>query len=520
MTQINNKQKTDKENGISLIVLVITIIVLLILIGVTLAVLTGDSGILNNAESAKENTTQSNTKEQVLIAVQGALVEGFENTIITRENLTTELNKIVGNKKYYINDSKEGPWEIQIDEYKATIYSNGEIVEKPKEAGKRFEKDETITIAGKKVTIPKGFTLSAATGEYEEIEDGIVIYLIPKGTIVNWGNPEELLEVQKKYDQFVWTPVSDVIAVDMNNDKILDTTDINLMIEADRYPMAIANGINNDGSTKYRAVLYDFSLSSDGTKVEISDKTYFEDSGNCEPAYLNDFNADANTTFNNVGIQSDTLQLEFNTMVEKVKTNGGFWVGRYETSHMLKGTAENTSLNDFTNRVTIIKGTSTGVSDEASISDGTGLNWYRMYAQQKNYASLALGETTKTSNMIWGSQWDQVMVWMRNVENTNKSSLYVVNSLSMGNFRTSDDTDTNISGPTLTGNSENYKVKNIYDLAGNLYEWTQEALDGQNRVRRGGYYRTRDANYARADVRASSSIVNGEVYGGSRATLY
>ena len=41
----------------------------------------------------------------------------------------------------------------------------------------------------------------------------------------------------------------------------------------------------------------------------------------------------------------------------------------------------------------------------------------------------------------------------------------------------------NQSSPTKTGY---YAVKNIYDLGGNVYEWTMEALSTDFRVSRGG----------------------------------
>lgn len=46
------------QKGITLIALVITIIVLLILAGVTIAMLTGENGILNKATTAVNNTTR------------------------------------------------------------------------------------------------------------------------------------------------------------------------------------------------------------------------------------------------------------------------------------------------------------------------------------------------------------------------------------------------------------------------------------------------------------------------------
>lgn len=57
------------QKGITLIALVITIIVLLILAGVTIAMLTGDNGILNKATTAVNNTTEAELKEAVRLAV-------------------------------------------------------------------------------------------------------------------------------------------------------------------------------------------------------------------------------------------------------------------------------------------------------------------------------------------------------------------------------------------------------------------------------------------------------------------
>ena len=47
------KETFKRQNGITLIALVITIIVLLILAGVSIAMLTGENGILNQAQEAK-----------------------------------------------------------------------------------------------------------------------------------------------------------------------------------------------------------------------------------------------------------------------------------------------------------------------------------------------------------------------------------------------------------------------------------------------------------------------------------
>ena len=67
--------KRSKQKGITLIALVITIIVLLILAGVSIATLTGQNGILTQANNAKENSEISEEKEAVSLAYTGVIAE-------------------------------------------------------------------------------------------------------------------------------------------------------------------------------------------------------------------------------------------------------------------------------------------------------------------------------------------------------------------------------------------------------------------------------------------------------------
>lgn len=59
------KKSRKNEKGITLIALVITIIVLLILAGVSIALLTGDNGILTQAKASKISTTLATYKEEL-----------------------------------------------------------------------------------------------------------------------------------------------------------------------------------------------------------------------------------------------------------------------------------------------------------------------------------------------------------------------------------------------------------------------------------------------------------------------
>ena len=87
------------NKGITLIALVITIIVLLILAGVSIAMLTGQNGILTQAGNAKTETAQAEAEEAVKLAVNEILAnsmdpsyEGDEDEINV-DNLTTLIPK-------------------------------------------------------------------------------------------------------------------------------------------------------------------------------------------------------------------------------------------------------------------------------------------------------------------------------------------------------------------------------------------------------------------------------------------
>ena len=55
----------NKHEGVTLIALIITIIVLLILAGVTIAMIMGDNGILNQAEESKIQTDHGSVREGI-----------------------------------------------------------------------------------------------------------------------------------------------------------------------------------------------------------------------------------------------------------------------------------------------------------------------------------------------------------------------------------------------------------------------------------------------------------------------
>ena len=86
-----------KEKGITLIALVITIIVLLILAGVTIAMLTGDNGILTKTNQAKINTEKGEVADKINLVINAELanlmaygtLSGDAATIASNNGVTT-----------------------------------------------------------------------------------------------------------------------------------------------------------------------------------------------------------------------------------------------------------------------------------------------------------------------------------------------------------------------------------------------------------------------------------------------
>ena len=106
----------------------------------------------------------------------------------------------------------------------------------------------------------------------------------------------------------------------------------------------------------------------------------------------------------------------------------------------------------------------------ASATANKGANmWYGLY----NHIVGTKGGTT--SQMIWGSEYDQVINFIGNEAQTGHTDRNLPGTNGSSDYRNSGATPLD-------------KMKNIYDLEGNYLEWTAQANSTNNRVYRGGYY--------------------------------
>lgn len=82
------------QKGITLIALVITIIVLLILAGVSIAMLTGDNGLLTKSQTAVMDNAIAGAKDDVSTEVQAAMVTYLENKYGKNDTTTEAIDTI------------------------------------------------------------------------------------------------------------------------------------------------------------------------------------------------------------------------------------------------------------------------------------------------------------------------------------------------------------------------------------------------------------------------------------------
>ena len=118
------------QNGITLIALVITIIVLLILAAISIAMLTGENGILTKATEAQDASLKGEAEEAVKLAVAEFIADNngkMPNTGLDENSFGTasnpeNLNNINSNFTYSVANSNDvitvtatkGDTEIQV----------------------------------------------------------------------------------------------------------------------------------------------------------------------------------------------------------------------------------------------------------------------------------------------------------------------------------------------------------------------------------------------------------------------
>ena len=395
----------ERNKGITLIALIITIIILLILVGVSINLaIKGD--LFGSAEKAVEGTNDKTAQEQTRV-----------------DELMGELGRVEEQQR---QDNLPGT---------------------------RVTENTKYVSNGKTAWIPKGFTVSGIKSE-QSIDNGLVIYDIPKGTTPDWTNPDS---VKTAYNQFVWIPVE------------VKSTDTENSI-ASFYRSAWAENTATGG----------------------------ERTTGLDAAYTEPYSYDTTNNYD----QTNGIADQITELTKSIYKYGGFYIGRYEAGSTTERTESSSQTAEFVvqqdkypyNYVTWGK----SMSD---VSEGAVYLCNNLYSKTNtNYGA--------TSMLCSGASWDSMLDFIKNsshsvIDSTTwgdykDSETYIINRGKYAVYNTSNYTLENFQDVVneyskekdkcillTTGTTERNSSKNIYDVAGNVYEWTTESSSSRGRIRRG-----------------------------------
>ena len=430
----------NKNEGITLIALIITIVVMLILVAVSVNVII-KSNLIGTAEKTvnKYKTASEEESKGGVIEIDGKKYNSIED---------------------YMKEKEEKLPDIK--------------------AGEKASKNSNYNGA----VIPEKFTVSKAEGE-TTIDGGLVIYLIQDKTDeeiknLTWTGTE-LENLKKTYDQFVWIPITheQINNMFICQEKTTSNGNCNITVENGTAKCTTHNSTQMAGrlyatstGENYKKAYTEVYTANTGlrepdvvTENSTGDGTGY-DGSSTNLGYMSTVTGD-NTSYETTAKFKETLQNEYNEIVALIYNAGGYYVGRYETSNLTAEPGE---------AINVVAGTNSGISD---------INWYYMYAQQKVYAeNKSLGNKVKSSMML-GTCHDQMLEFVNvagKYDVTTKGYALHNRSYSDGPWQTA--------GLDYTDKTQ-YKdlSKNIYDLEGNVREWTTEAYYTNSRVYRGRRFR-------------------------------
>ena len=384
-----------KENGITLVALVVTIVVLIIIAGVTLSLTIDNGGIMKRAKTAVNDYASQDTKE-----------EKYFN------DLADWVDK---------NGNESGIAKVPVN----------------------TKTEENGTINGKKPgtnnpVIPGGYTpIDAGDAKWGDGSSAPTQDSVDHGLVIkdDAGN------------EWVWVPVEADVFSSMYvtlNDGIALSGDVGVTTKM--YTNSVTIGRTGDTKTLSRGM---------PNSTNVREPDLIIDYNNYDK---NEKNYKTILGFESTKDMAETFTKDYANMISGIEKYGGFYIGRYELSKegVQKGKAT------LTNTI-----------------------WYRLY---KKCTELNASEKVE-SKMIWGIQWDLACDFISK-KGEQKS---ITNSTTWGNYSDSIGDAAIMDGKTkkygikqVTGYSEYWKANNIYDLAGNCVEGSQEGIGTSARVSRGG----------------------------------
>ena len=457
-----------KNEGITLVALIITIVVMLILVAVSINILV-NSNLIGHAEKTGD---------------------AYAGAIKNEENLGNDGITINGQKYATIDDYiNHNPM--------STIKINMEVT----------HEDTAVTADGTNIKsiehgapIPVGY--SYVTGEKNT---GVVIQDDTTSDQFVWvpvlQNQKIKIEIEAKEEITeikIEDPLGTLITKNSENNDITvsgktNTSIINPTTNGE-YTVTVKTASDEASKTLYVKSLYAQDITSMRDlnlaiiKKQAKEKNITEDEvakaitgGQCNTV------EELITTIKQMMQQYTDADIA--THKDSVNKYGGFYIARYEAGSE--------------NQRTSSSGTGDAVLSQANKYP---YNYIKQTESITKAATMNKGKTNVTASLINSAVWDRTLNWLEETNAVTRAELF--DSTSWGNYYNSkfnfigkystDDGD-NFTETTAstekpencdyllgTGVTDYTKKNNIYDLAGNCWEWTTESHSSSDRVCRGG----------------------------------
>ena len=472
----------NNKKGITLIALVVTVVVLIILAGVSINAVLGDNGIIKKANQAASVTKEAEVKE----AINRTILEFYlTNDYETLEDFLKA--KAEDGSIDSVTKNADGTLTVKKGNYSVTVENKTNSSGGGGSGGSTGGETQTpeITVGEIKVVADSTGTGSAIT-DANSVYLGNTLYItfshsITGGTTVV---DKTIPYAVTKNGTYTFTVTGTVNGKSYTKNV---SVEVNQFKDVYEYMQTNTKVTYSDGDVwipeGFKIAKDSASTVQGGVVIEDKDLNQFVW---VPVATLADYKRTWYTEYDSFSSYSEALPEDEKTSVERYK---GFYIGRYEA-----GDKENTeaktlrSSNDVTKTVTI-------KANQAPYN----------YVTRTQAVSLAEGFATKQgykakTKLVSSYAWDTTIAFLQKVNSDYGSSS------EEGNYNDKTFSYTDITGASQTKASNSQvlvptgqttPVCNIYDMGGNVWEWTTESCSDTSSpyARRGGYYDSFFATY-------------------------